>query len=385
MNRTAFQLLFFILSSLLVWNCQEDPAESDIPEMGPMETTEFCSGQDLSNYFQLSPEYGIQGVYGDQEREFWIQFTDIQKSQTDSCTYEVSGFDMLGTTITAFSGTLTIQQLAYRWLPDSMSYQLEIECDLILSEDPAASGAGEVSGLFAAFVEYDLSGVALVFKHDGIGVWKSYSTDRSHDFIVSGSIEPTVSPNWWQTDSPSPSDEPTFSGSGILEAYPDQAAWIMDRSKLDSIPLVEYEEQLSAQFKGSTNNHTYDLRLEAIPFDTTGHVIENGTLDGVRAYGFHEVLPGMEFTELGIKLTIDETEISIDPKSWPTYFFPNFWQNAQLYEAPDGIHLFLYMTFSDGAYFYAVKFILGPEGYIADLLGDGCGYGYLDDMEDDCM
>lgn len=114
------------------------------------------------------------------------------------------------------------------------------------------------------------------------------------------------------------------------------------------------------------------------------HVVENATIDGKRSYGVDGDVPKTEISELKIKWGSSWLKI---PRSAYSNLFEPYFPSIEAYLSRDKKLLFVYLSGSDGAGSYSVKFVFDRNQYLARLVTTvECtnGYDFLDAKVDGC-
>ncbi|HET9135443.1 MAG TPA: hypothetical protein VFO76_02305 [Candidatus Kapabacteria bacterium] len=158
---------------------------------------------------------------------------------------------------------------------------------------------------------------------------------------------------------------------------PKDTIYVADRSQLIKIGKPQVRGR-SVAFSNSEFGVLIYLRNSA--FKAKRHSIdrEHHGVDGIRAHGIDSTMPSRQLTD--IKILWDTTVLSIPLRAFVGLYDLNF-STAEAYLTIDGAFLYIYITGSDGAGKYSVKFVFNHERYVTRLFGSvTCmnQYDYID-------
>jgi hypothetical protein len=158
---------------------------------------------------------------------------------------------------------------------------------------------------------------------------------------------------------------------------PKDTIYIADRSQLIRVGKPQVRGR-SVAFSSSEFGVVIYLRNSA--FKAKKHLIdrEHHSVDGIRAYGIDSILPSRQLTD--IKILWDTTVLSIPLRAFAGLYDLTF-STAEAYLTIDGAFLYIYITGSEGASKYSVKFVFNHERYVTRLFGSiPCinQYDYID-------
>ena len=177
---------------------------------------------------------------------------------------------------------------------------------------------------------------------------------------------------------------------------PKDTIYVQDRKKLEKFSEQQkYKDSAVVNYKTKAGVQ-FHILLASAPFDRSKHKIKpadsffqvvngrrqldyisgNDRIDNRKAYGIDSDFPKKEIKELKIKW--GEHWLMIPKTACTNLFEPNF---IEAYFSKNKQLLYLYMSGSEGAGSYSVKFVFNKTGYITRLIGTNeCmdGFDFLD-------
>ncbi len=153
----------------------------------------------------------------------------------------------------------------------------------------------------------------------------------------------------------------------------------------DSLISLEYNQYqvriLSKVFEPSKHN----LNLVDTIRKTDGKVDYLETkniIDGSKAYGIDGNVPNTEIAQFMIK--INQEVIQLHDKHISDVYNVNL-AKTEAYFNPQNNLLYVYISGSDAAGSYAVKYVIGENGYITRIIAEYCGFNFIDGLNYDCF
>ena len=153
----------------------------------------------------------------------------------------------------------------------------------------------------------------------------------------------------------------------------------------DSIITLEYNQYqvriLSKVFEPSKHN----LNLVDTIRKTDGKVDYLETkniIDGSKAYGIDGDVPNTEIAQFMIK--INQEVIQLNDKHISDIYNVNL-AKTEAYFNPQNNLLYVYISGSDAAGSYAIKYVIGDNGYITRIIAEYCGFDFIDGLNYDCF
>lgn len=153
----------------------------------------------------------------------------------------------------------------------------------------------------------------------------------------------------------------------------------------DSIIILEYNQyQVRISLKVfEPNKHILDLIDTIRKTDGKVDYLETkNIIDGSKAYGIDGNVPNTEIAQFMIK--ISQEVIQLHDKQISDIYNVNL-AKTEAYFNPQNNLLYVYISGSDAAGSYAVKYVIGENGYITRIIAEYCGFNFIDGLNYDCF
>lgn len=177
--------------------------------------------------------------------------------------------------------------------------------------------------------------------------------------------------------------------SAINIAKAQNEEFIENRNFLKSIPITECDDDFINISGNLSTGEKLEIDIRQKPFipsehslgivDTTYseyngnkiayYQIKDDLIDGTEAYGIDGNLPRFEIDNFSIR--IENRVISIPKNAYSDLYEPHFcskYNTVQVYESSNGKYIYVYMSASDGAGSYDVKWIFSKGRYISRII-----------------
>lgn len=186
---------------------------------------------------------------------------------------------------------------------------------------------------------------------------------------------------------------------------PKDTIYIQDRHKLEKVPDLKFtDSQVMLDGKLKSEDEV-SITISFKNFETSSHkmylsdtvykiinnekkvdyLISKNLINGKKAYGLDGGFPRTEIKDIQIEWN---TKALLIPDDSFANFFDVHPETAEAYQTKDKKFLYLYLSASDGAGSYAVKFVFDKKGFVTRLISTNeCtdGFDFIDALPQDCQ
>jgi hypothetical protein len=155
--------------------------------------------------------------------------------------------------------------------------------------------------------------------------------------------------------------------------------------QIDSVAKYELNQYKIIVKKRNFDPQNHSLDLVDSVFRSTGgidYLEMKNLIDGVKAYGINGDIPKTELYY--IELIINNDIFKIPNRFFSDLFNPNLGL-SEVYLEPSKQLIYLYLSGSDGAGSYSIKYVFNFNGYLTRIVTELCGFDFIDGIRYDCI